>query len=53
MARQQAEALAGSGKSKELLQGKEFIKKTLKEKGKVDGVDFYKLALEIEEHLMS
>ena len=39
-------------KSKELLQGKEFIKKTLKEKGKVDGVDFYKLALEIEEYLM-
>jgi putative hydrolase of HD superfamily len=40
-------------KSKELVQGKEFIKKALKEKGKVDGVDFYKLALEIEEHLMS
>ncbi len=40
-------------KSKELLQGKEFIKKTLKEKGKVDGVDFYKLAQEIEAHVMS
>jgi putative hydrolase of HD superfamily len=40
-------------KSKELLQGKEFIKKTLKEKGKVDGVDFYKLALEIEDYVMS
>ena len=40
-------------KSKELVQGKEFIKNALKEKGKVDGVDFYKLALEIEEHLMS
>jgi len=40
-------------KSKELVQGKEFIKNALKEKGKVDGVDFYKLALEIEKHLMS
>jgi len=40
-------------KSKELMQGKEFIKKALKEKGKVDGVDFYKLALEIEDYLMS
>ena len=40
-------------KSKELLQGKEFIKNALKEKGKVDGVDFYKLALEIEEYVMS
>ena len=40
-------------KSKELVQGKEFIKEALKEKGKVDGVDFYKLALEIEDHLMS
>ncbi len=40
-------------KSKELLQGKEYIKKTLKEKGKVDGVDFYKLALEIEDYVMS
>ncbi len=40
-------------KSKELVQGKEFIKKTLKEKGKVDGVDFYKLALEIEDYIMS
>ena len=40
-------------KSKELTQGKEFIKKTLKEKGKVDGVDFYKLALEIEDYVMS
>ena len=40
-------------KSKELSQGKEFIKKTLKEKGKVDGVDFYELALEIEDFVMS
>lgn len=40
-------------KSKELLQGKEFIKNALKEKGKVDGVDFYKLALEIEDFVMS
>ncbi len=40
-------------KSKELIQGKEFIKKTLKEKGKVDGVDFYKLALKIEDYIMS
>lgn len=39
-------------KSRELTQGKEFIKKTLKEKGKVDGVDFYKLAQEIENHVM-
>ncbi len=40
-------------KSKELVQGKEFIKRTLKEKGKVDGVDFYKFALEIEDYVMS
>jgi len=40
-------------KSKELSQGKEFIKKTLKEKGKVDGVNFYELALEIEDFVMS
>ena len=40
-------------KSKELVQGKEFIKKILKEKGKVDGVDFHKLALEIEDYVMS
>ena len=39
-------------KSKELSQGKEFIKNVLKDKGKIDGVDFYKLALKIEEHLM-
>lgn len=39
-------------KSKELLQGKEFIKNTLKEKGKVEGVDFHKLALEIENFVM-
>ncbi|MBE0491466.1 MAG: HD family hydrolase [Sulfurospirillum sp.] len=39
-------------KSKELLQGKEFIKKTLKEKGKVTGVDFYTLALVIEDFVM-
>ena len=40
-------------KSKELIQGKEFIKKSLKEKGKVDGIDFYKLAVEIENYVMS
>lgn len=40
-------------KSKDLVKGKEFIKNTLKEKGKVDGVDFYKLALEIEEYVMN
>ena len=40
-------------KSKELVQGKEFIKKVLKEKGKVDGVDFHKFALEIEDYIMS
>lgn len=39
-------------KSKELIQGKEYIKQTLKEKGKVEGVDFYKLALDIEEFVM-
>lgn len=39
-------------KSKELLQGKEYIKETLKEKGKVEGVDFYKLALKIEDFVM-
>ena len=38
-------------KSKELTQGKEFIKKALKEKGKVDGVDFYELALKIERYI--
>ena len=40
-------------KSKELVQGKEFIKNALKEKGKVDGVDFHKFALEIEDYIMS
>jgi len=40
-------------KSKELTQGKEFIKNALKEKGKVDGVDFYELAQEIEDYIMS
>jgi putative hydrolase of HD superfamily len=39
-------------KSKELLQGKEFIKETLKEKGKVEGMNFYNLALEIENFVM-
>ncbi|WP_024954457.1 HD domain-containing protein [Sulfurospirillum arcachonense] len=39
-------------KSKELIQGKEFIKKALKEKGKVDGVNFYQWALEIEKFVM-
>ncbi len=38
-------------KSKELIQGKEHILKTLKEKGQSEGVDFYKLALEIEKFL--
>ena len=40
-------------KSKELVNGKEFIKDTLKEKGKVEGVDFYHLANEIENYLNS
>lgn len=40
-------------KSKELTRGKEYIKETLKEKGKVEGFDFYKLACEIEEYLSS
>jgi len=38
-------------KSKELIQGKEFIKKTLKEKGKAEGVDFYEMAKEIENYI--
>ena len=40
-------------KSKELTKGKEYIKATLKEKGKVEGFDFYKLACEIEEYVSS
>jgi len=40
-------------KSKELTQGKEYIKEILKEKGKVEGMDFYKLAVEVEDYLMS
>jgi putative hydrolase of HD superfamily len=40
-------------KSKELIQGKDYIKNTLKEKGKVEGFDFYKLACEIEDHLFN
>jgi len=38
-------------KSKELIQGKEHIRANLKEKGQMENVDFYKLALEIEEYL--
>lgn len=45
-------SIAHGVKSKELVQGKEFIKQTLKEKGKVEGVDFYKVALEIENFVM-
>ena len=45
-------SLSHGVKSKELLQGKELIKKDLKEKGRVDGVDFYKLALKIEEYFL-
>ncbi|MBL0687359.1 MAG: HD domain-containing protein [Sulfurospirillum sp.] len=37
-------------KSKELAEGKEVIKKSLKTKGKVDGVDFYELAVNIENY---
>ena len=40
-------------KSKELIQGKEFIKNSLKEKGKVEGMDFYKLAVEFENYVMN
>ena len=38
-------------KSKELLQGREHIRHALKEKGKMAKVDFYELALEIENYL--
>lgn len=38
-------------KSKELIQGKEHIREALKEKGRMEQVDFYKLALEIELYL--
>ena len=38
-------------KSKELLQGREHIRHALKEKGKMGKVDFYELALEIENYL--
>lgn len=45
-------SIAHGVKSKELIQGKAFIKEALKEKGRVEGVDFYKLAEDIEKHLM-
>lgn len=45
-------SIAHGVKSKELIQGKAFIKEALKEKGKVDGVDFYELAVAIEQHVM-
>ena len=38
-------------KSKELIQGREYILQNLKEKGQVGAVDFYQLALDIEEYL--
>ncbi|MBN2964116.1 HD family hydrolase [Sulfurospirillum sp. T05] len=38
-------------KSKELLQGKEYIKEKLREKGQSQGVDFYALACEVEAYL--
>lgn len=38
-------------KSKELIQGREHIKEALQEKGRMEKVDFYKLALEIELYL--
>ncbi len=38
-------------KSKELIQGKEHIRGKLKEKGQMENVDFYELALEIEKYL--
>ena len=38
-------------KSKELIQGREHIRHALKEKGKMAKVDFYELALEIENYL--
>jgi len=38
-------------KSKELIQGREHIKEALQEKGRMEKVDFYQLALEIELYL--
>lgn len=38
-------------KSKELIQGKEYIRGKLKEKGQMGNADFYQLALEIETYL--
>lgn len=38
-------------KSKELLQGREHIRQKLKENGKMGKIDFYQLALEIENYL--
>lgn len=39
-------------KSKELVEGSNYTLEILKEKGKVEGVDFYKLANEIKQKLM-
>ena len=39
-------------KSKELMNGRVYIKENLKEKGKTEGVDFYKLAQDIESYLL-
>ncbi len=46
-------SIAHGVKSKELIQGKEHIKSTLKVKGKVEGLNFCKLACEIEEYLIN
>ena len=44
-------SIAHGVKSKELTQGKEYIRQKLKEKGKMHDADFYELALEIENYL--
>jgi putative hydrolase of HD superfamily len=39
-------------KSKELVNGRAYIKEKLKEKGRTEGVDFYKLSEDIESYLL-
>jgi len=43
-------SIAHGVKSKELVQGKEHIRKKLKEKGMMENADFYGLALELEKY---
>jgi putative hydrolase of HD superfamily len=40
-------------RSKELVNGREYIKQRLRQKGKIEGVNFYKLAEEIEAYLQT